>query len=213
MHPNSLKLVPADGAALRQLFRKTRQIGLTILAAFATAAYAQTSCLEFDPPTQVGKVADSALTEISGIATSRKTPGVIWAHNDSGDVNRVFALNASGTRLATFYLSGASAIDWEDLAIGPGPIPGQDYLYVADTGNNSFNRATVTIYRVAEPSLAGLTVGAQVNLSGVEALPIQYPNGARDVETLLVDPLTGDGARVARSSHRSLRHFGVEYAC
>jgi hypothetical protein len=164
MYPNSVKLVPAEALALIQPGRNILQVAFTILVAYArlaTAAYAQTSCPEFNPPAQVGKVADSALTEISGISTSRQTPGVIWAHNDSGDVNRVFALSSSGTRLATFYLTGASAIDWEDLAIGPGPIPGQDYLYVADTGNNSLNRATVTIYRVAEPSLAGLTPGTQ----------------------------------------------------
>ena len=111
---------------------------LPLVAVFGLAltASVQRTAPEFNPPVAVGTVAHTALTEIPGIAISRQNDSVIWAHDDSGDENRVFAMATDGTHLGIFYLTGAAATDWEDMAIGPGPIAGQPYLYVADTGNN-----------------------------------------------------------------------------
>lgn len=162
------------------------------LVALTSATLGQTTVPEFNPGAAAGTVANASLTEISGIAASRQNDGVIWAHDDSGDLNRVFAMSNDGAHLGIFYLAGAAAADWEDMAIGPGPILGQDYLFVADTGNNDFSRNTVTIYRVAEPSLFGAQFPVETTLSGVEAFPVRYPDQNRDVETLLVDPQNGD---------------------
>jgi hypothetical protein len=87
------------------------------------------------------------LTEISGIAASRKFSDVLWAHDASGDSARVFAMATDGTHLATFNLSGATNVDWEDMAIGPGPVAGIDYLYFADTGNNWTRRGRTRPWR------------------------------------------------------------------
>ena len=151
-------------------------------------------CPEFVNGVQVGTVAHSLLKEVSGIAASRDNPGVIWAHNDSGGSARLWAMNTFGIHLGTYNLSGANADDWEDMAIGPGPIPGQDYLYVADTGNNEgLTDFTFTIYRVPEPTVSPGQDPVDANLAGVDTLPVRYPDSVRHgCETILVDPLNGD---------------------
>ncbi|MEO8376186.1 MAG: hypothetical protein ABI579_00830, partial [Candidatus Sumerlaeota bacterium] len=99
----------------------------------------------------------------------------------------------------TVTLSGATATDWEDIAVGPGPTPGISYIYIADTGNNNFNRTTVRVYRIPEP-VAPLTGGAVTQtISTFDTLFIQYPgNVAYDVETLMCDPNNGDLYFVSR---------------
>ena len=138
-----------------------------------------------------------ALTEVSGIAVSRRHQGVIWAHNDSGDSARLFAMKTDGAHLGIFTLSGVRAIDFEDVAIGPGPDPEADYLYVADTGNNTLSRRTVTVYRVREPGLSAERVPIVGSLQA-EALPVRYPDRPHECETLLSDPRTGDLYLVSR---------------
>ena len=132
------------------------------------------------------------LTEASGLAESAVNPGVYWTHNDSGDRARLFAIDAaSGNLRATLELPGVTATDWEDLAIAP-DSDGNDAFYIADIGDNTAVRGSVTIYRVAEPTLprAG---GAPVtiNAGGVNSQRLTYPGGPRDAESLAVG---SDGA-------------------
>lgn len=152
------------------------------------------ACPEFLDGTEVGSVGHSLLKEISGISASRNNPGVVWSHNDAGGSARLWAMNIQGIHLGMYNLSDATARDWEDMAIGPGPVPMQDYLYVADTGNNDgLTNFTFTIYRIAEPTISPDQDPVEVSLSGVDALLVRYPNGLRHgCETLLVDPLNGD---------------------
>jgi hypothetical protein len=110
-------------------------------------------------------------------------------HNDSGDSARVFAVNAAGATQRVYSLSGASAIDWEDIAVGPGPQAGVTYLYLADIGDNARSRAEIVVYRVPEPTVVA---GTATTLAGAEALRLRYPDGAHNAEALLVDPVTGD---------------------
>lgn len=165
-----------------------------LLALGQLSAIVSAECPEFVNGVQVGTVAHGLLTEVSGIAASRDNPGVIWVHNDSGGLARLWALNTQGTHLGTYNLTGATARDWEDMAIGPGPVRRQDYLYVADTGNNDgLTDFTFTIYRVAEPNVSPDQDPVDVNLSGVDALLVRYPDSLHHgCETILVDPLTGD---------------------
>ncbi len=136
-----------------------------------------------------GAVFDPALTEISGMAASRSQPGVLWIHNDSGDEPVVYAVAADGTVLGSHRLAGADAVDWEDIAIGPGSD--SDDLYVGDIGDNTGSRDHVVVYRVAEPSEAA-TGPRPVRLDGVSRFALHYPEEPYDAETLLVDPATGD---------------------
>ncbi|HWB79158.1 MAG TPA: hypothetical protein VG755_29560 [Nannocystaceae bacterium] len=133
-------------------------------------------------------IVDPAIVEASGLAASRAHPGVLWVHNDSGDGARVFAIYESGASLAELAIDDAIALDWEDMSLGPGPDEGVDYLYFGDIGDNPELRATVQVYRVAEPDPAD----GSGTVTGAVMLDLNYPDGSHNAETLLVDPKTGD---------------------
>ena len=164
---------------------------LAFLLLLPLPSAAQT-CPDFFAPITTGIVQDPAVDEASGLVESSLNPGVFWVHNDSGDTPRVFAMRADGRLLASYNLTGASATDWEDMARGPGPTPGVDYLYLGDIGDNPAARSFITVWRVPEPVVDPETMGAEIDLAGAVALEMEYPSGAYDAETLLSDPLTGD---------------------
>ena len=60
---------------------------------------------------KVGTVMAPATREASGIVASRKNPGVLWVHNDSGDTARLFALSYTGK------LPQQDAIRYPDAAL------------------------------------------------------------------------------------------------
>jgi hypothetical protein len=142
--------------------------------------------------TITGRVATAAAAELSGLAISRTQRRVLWAHNDSGDTPRILAFTPSGRTLAEHAVAGAEHLDWEDMAIGPLPGPG-DGLFVGDIGDNAAVRPNVTVYRMREPRPAGRPLGT------VERLTLRYPDGAHDAEALLVDPASGTIVIVTKS--------------
>jgi hypothetical protein len=165
---------------------------LLIPAWICLAAKAQ--CPQFEMGLQVGTVANDLLDEISGIAASRKNTDVFWVHNDRGNQARVWALTSEGTHLGIYYLSGAINRDWEDIAIGPGPVDGVDYLYVGNIGGGGAPNPYITVYRVAEPTVDSQQSPVETTLTGVDAINLAYPDGDqyRDAETLMLDPVTKD---------------------
>ncbi|MDH4240130.1 MAG: lamin tail domain-containing protein, partial [Phycisphaerae bacterium] len=172
--------------------KKNWVVILLILAGICLVAKAQ--CPQFESGLQVGTVANDLLSEISGIAASRKNTDVFWVHNDRGGQARVWALTSEGTHLGIYYLSGATNRDWEDIAIGPGPVDGVDYLYVGNIGGGGAPNPYITVYRVAEPTVDSEQSPVETTLTGVDAINLKYPDGDqyRDAETLMVDPVTKD---------------------
>lgn len=156
----------------------------------------------WEPPRILGTVADPALTEGSGLAASRTNPGLLWAHNDSGDGPFVYCLQPTGAACGTWRVTGAEARDWEDMAAGPGPEAGRSYLYLGDIGDNARGRPDVTVYRVPEPAVTPAATGSTREGAGAtepaEALRLRYPDGPHDAEALLVHPATGDLYIVAK---------------
>jgi hypothetical protein len=150
------------------------------------------ACVAWDGFVQVGTIepdeGTGERTEISGLAASRRNPGILWAHDDSGGAAILHAIAEDGTVRRRYVLDQAP-FDWEDIALGPGPDPALEYLYVGDVGDNSKARPHVTILRVEEPIVTG-TGGDPIPLAH-EAFPLRYPDGARDCEALLVDWETG----------------------
>lgn len=120
------------------------------------------------------------LPEASGVAASRRTPGVFWAHNDSADA-MVFALDRQGSVRGRVRIAGAQVDDWEDVAVGP--CAHNSCLYVADIGDNSGRRSHVTLYRTPEPAASDTATAP------AEVFHATYPDGAHDAEALFV---TGD---------------------
>ncbi len=140
---------------------------------------------------RAGRVDAAAATELSGLVLSRSQRGVLWTHNDSGDVPRVLALSLDGRLLAEVTLTGAAAFDWEDIAAGP------KTLYVGDIGDNVPQRDFVVVYRIAEPRAGG---GAPTTASApASRILLRYPDGKRDAEALLRDPVSGALVVVTKS--------------
>ncbi|MEV0370790.1 hypothetical protein AB0I10_13315 [Streptomyces sp. NPDC050636] len=128
----------------------------------------------------------AGLTELSGMASSTRHPGVFYAHNDSGNANQVLAIDCSGPtgRLkATFTLSGTTNTDWEGIAVGPDQN-GLPSVHVGDIGDNLSSRTEISVHRFAEPDqLADATVSPTT-------FRFTYSDGKHDAESLLVDPTT-----------------------
>jgi hypothetical protein len=146
----------------------------------------------FGPPQDKGLVEFSEINEASGIAPSRKNIGVLWTHNDSGDSARIFAMNTHGEHLGIYYIKGATNRDWEDIAVGPGPVDNENYIYIAETGDNFAQYDTKYIYRVPEPDVDSNQAPVYSILKNFDVITFKYPDGPRDAETILVDPLTKD---------------------
>lgn len=89
------------------------------------------------------------IQEASGLAVSRRNPGILWSHNDSGNASRLFALDRQGTVRGRVRVPIRTR-DWEDVSVGRCPIG--DCLYIADIGDNRLARRRIQIYRVAEPA-------------------------------------------------------------
>lgn len=83
--------------------------------------------------------------------------GLIWTHNDSGGEPVLYGLDtASGDIKRTVRIRNSQNIDWEDIAID------EQYLYIADIGNNNGNRKDLAIYQVALDDMKWDTVNASV---------------------------------------------------
>jgi hypothetical protein len=161
-----------------------RRIGLlkmimivAMLSVASAVSEAQTtalpSCQAAGPVVRVAE-----LPEGSGIAVSRRSPGRLWAHNDSGEPV-LLALDSRGSVTGTVRLTGITVDDWEAVAVGA--CPGGSCVYIADIGDNAARRRRITVYRVPEPD-------AETSVVVREAFHATYPDGAHDAEALLVAP-------------------------
>lgn len=209
--------IPPRSRRPHSIFLHTLHWSVAIIAAlaihlFSTVVSAKAACATYAPGVPLGTVSINGLKEASGIAASRKNPGVFWTHNDGGS-GAVYAVAMNGTHLATFYLNQPVS-DTEDIAVGPGPVSGVSYLYVGDIGGNH-GRNQVQILRIPEPVVNPAWAGNPPSLgfSGVEAFTLVYPDGSYDAETLMVDPDSSDvfivtkqpgTARVYRTNLNSL---------
>jgi hypothetical protein len=181
-------------------------IGLLHVTGLNSARGAENVCARFGAATVSGHVKSSKLTEISGVVASRQYPGVYWTHNDSGGKPEVFALTLDGTDLGSYAFPGATATDWEGIAIGPKSGATGSFIYAADIGDNAAEaplnglgtaREKVTIFRAVEPAVAPKAPG--VPLTGVERFDLIYPAGREDAEAVFVDPISGDLVIVTKS--------------
>jgi hypothetical protein len=150
----------------------------------------------YGTPVQLADLEDVAIDESSGVVASRRNPDLFWTHNDSGDGPFLYAFDRKGGKRGTWRVTGAKAFDWEDIASGPGPQPGQSYLYVGDIGDNSRKRKEIVVYRVAEPVITTADADTDRNepqeTEPAEAIHLRYPDGSHDAEALAVHPATGD---------------------
>lgn len=133
-------------------------------------------------------VEEMEIDEASGLAASRKHPGIFYTHNDSGGKSIVYTLNSSGLMPAKLLLEGIRNRDWEDIAVGVDPATGKSCVFVGEIGDNGARHRSVYVYRFEEPELTD----TMIVIGKVDSIEIVYEDGARDAETLFIDPKTGD---------------------
>jgi len=155
-----------------------------LLAALACCApvYAQEQVLA---PEVYARVQSAPIGEMSGIIKSRRMENLYWVQNDSGDSARIFAINAEGKSILPTYskfsrygeypengkqqwegfeVLYAENVDWEDIAID------ENYLYLADVGNNGNKRKDMVIYAISE-----IDPTASTRSAVVQKYPVVYP--------------------------------------
>ena len=137
-------------------------------------------------PTPYAKVKSAPIKEMSGIVKVPGRDNTYWVHNDHGDSARIFAITAEGKSILPTYsrftsygdepeqgkeqrqgfpVLDAQNVDWEDIAID------QNYLYLADMGNNSNTRRDLGIYLVSK-----IDPTASTRSAVIQHLPVVYPD-------------------------------------
>jgi len=143
----------------------------------------------FDNATDLGIIENKEIDEASGIVASYRNKGLLWTHNDSGDKNRIFSIDANGKGTREFYLEGTTNRDWEAISVAT--FPEGSFIYVGEVGNNNAQYPESAIYRVPEPEITAITPQSNT-LKNVQKIIYKYPDGARDTETILIDQSSKD---------------------
>ncbi|WP_052731194.1 NHL repeat-containing protein [Spirosoma radiotolerans] len=170
---------------------------------YSVATLAKDTTL-FSEAHKVGVMHDADLAEVSGLAASRNHPGYLWAEEDSGNSNQIQLISPEGQVVARFSIEGARNRDWEDIAVGPGPIPGKSYIYVADIGDNRRWRSEKVIYRFPEPSLVGKVLPFDGQITNAEAIRVYLPDGSQNAEAILLDPITRDLFLISKGAYSAV---------
>lgn len=145
------------------------------------------------------------INEASGMVASHAIPGNLWVIEDGDNPSAVHLLSNLGEYRGRIDLPITNR-DWEDLAIGPGPIDGQNYLYISETGDNVNVHQNYSIYRLKEPSSL-----SDRNLS-VENIRFKYNDRTSiDVEAMIVDPKTKDIYLISKQQLFSVRLYKIAY--
>ncbi len=117
------------------------------------------------------------IPESSGLAVSRRHPGILWSHNDSGNEAVLFALDADGGLRGRVRVPIRTR-DWEDVSAAR--CPAGDCLYIADIGDNGLARQQIQIYRVPEPA------PGDAETAPPEVFNATYADGPHNAEALFV---------------------------
>jgi len=136
---------------------------------------------------QAGVLANPALVETSGLVSSTREPGLLWAVNDGGHPPVLYALKTDGRDDGQIAVEGAANVDWEDLAV----FIREDraYILIADVGDNKAVRDTCCIYVVPEP-VRQATGNFRAAVRVAWQVRYRYEDGPRDCEGVAVDTRT-----------------------
>jgi hypothetical protein len=135
-------------------------------------------------PEKMFTVEFEPIREMSGLVKSKRYEDVYWVHNDSGDKARPFAIDGKGKVIYPDWMDVygeqpvegkeewgghaievAANIDWEDIAID------EDYIYVAEMGNNGNARRDLGVYVIPE-----LNPREVSETRALKYLPIRFPD-------------------------------------
>ncbi|QUC62703.1 WD40 repeat domain-containing protein [Streptomyces sp. A2-16] len=128
-------------------------------------------------------ISDPRITESSGLAASRRHPGIYWTHNDQDTGAYLYAVDsATGRTVARITMTGVGTPrDVEAISMGP-----DNQIWVGDIGDNDgVTWPYVWIYKLPEPK--------ELKDQSVKATQyvVKYTDGSRDAESMVVHPRTG----------------------
>ncbi|MEL7313135.1 MAG: hypothetical protein AAFN07_16580, partial [Pseudomonadota bacterium] len=113
---------------------------------------------------------------------SALNPQRLWFINDRGNRQEIVALDLPDFEHTAIAVTGARVGDWEDLE--GFTLGDQSWLAIADIGDNVGKRVEVEIHLIREPEAPIDEIEIQ------QTLRFTYPGGARDAESLAVDPIS-----------------------
>lgn len=151
-------------------------------------------------PATVVAILPESLIEASGIARDPRREDLFWLHNDGGSEALLFGVDTTGAVLVTARIADISNRDMEDVTIGR---CGSDWcVYLGDIGDNRSRRSSVRIHVIPLPALpdpeqtaaerSRETDTVDQELTALASWELQYPDGPRDAEGLLVDDSRGE---------------------
>lgn len=135
--------------------------------------------------TPIATVDAVVIDESSGLAASRRTPDLLWTHNDSDGQPVLYALGLDGKLRGSVRLAGLKNIDWEDMVSFE--LDGRAWLMVGDIGENIKRTTAAALYVVPEPAAAELSPERETVVPVAWMIPVRYPDGPHDCESLAVD--------------------------
>lgn len=160
---------------------------ICLVALIADIAYLNfyTPSSEGFAPEIVAHITAEPLSEVSGMVKSRSYENTFWVVNDSGAEARIFAINREGINILPTYsrfsyfgeveeegkhqwpgfnVLYTRNVDWESMTAD------DNFIYVADTGNNLNNRKDLGIYMLSE-----IDPTASTQSAAIKYLPVRYP--------------------------------------
>lgn len=125
------------------------------------------------------------LKELSGIAVSKKNPGIFWVHNDGRSNGLIYALDKEGNIKDIIRISNMT--DIEDIAIGK--YNEKEYIFLGDVGDNDKNRTEYQICMIEEPVCQSGEIPIETVYKFV------YSDGkSYDCESIAYNPCVSGGA-------------------
>ncbi len=131
-----------------------------------------------------GNIQSPQVRELSGLAAILGERDKYWAINDSGNQPQLFALDGNGAHLAAINLPLRNR-DWEDLSSYA--YNGENWVAVAETGDNVERHRVSTIYIFKQPDLNNLPSELEL----FKRIDFTYQDGRRNVESMAVSPNEG----------------------
>lgn len=128
-----------------------------------------------------GRLNDTRLGEVSGLAASNLDANRLWAINDSGNLAELYALTHQAT-LDQVWQVAIDNRDWEAMASTS--LGGVSYLLVADVGDNLQAHEESFLHLFEEPST---TSDNNKPLNPINTLRFAYPDGPKNVEAMAVN--------------------------
>jgi hypothetical protein len=163
--------------------------------------------LPYQEQMAMGKLENKDLKEASGIVASHSFPGYFWSHNDSGGKALLFLIDSLGGGKLEFKIEGAKNRDWEDISIFKDSSTQKSTIVIGDIGDNSTKHDNCTLLFVEEPNTFPFE---DQSLTVYKKVVFEYPDGARDAEALMIDPITKDIFIVSKKE-RKVSMYRIPY--